>query len=404
MSVSNGQPADQNTFNNAFVSKTANSTVTGQITLSNGASGSSVSNVQLEINNIKSSVATAESDIDQLQIDVPAVEAKIDNHIVDAIDAHTASAITNIPDGNLAATNVQAALDELQTDIDTRATSTQLSLHVNAFTEAHDAFAISFLAGGTIDSTDVQNAIEEVATDAASDLSTHASTTTSVHGIADTADLLTTSNTKVVTNKDIDGGTASNTNRITLPKATKATLEGLTRKQATIVYASDENKVYADDGTNLIELGGGGGAFTSISARYSTNAGQVIPSSGAITIINFEDQSFDTNNLVTIGPSWKWTSDRSGYVSVSVRIMYAVTNLTTDFVLFLYKNNTFYSELDRKTSKEVGTSSNIVALQGFDLVNVFANDYLDIRTSQGSASTIALIGNSDDNYVSMRLV
>lgn len=45
----------------------------------------------------------------------------ITDHINDASDAHDASAISNVPAGNLAATDVQAALNELQSDIDTRA-------------------------------------------------------------------------------------------------------------------------------------------------------------------------------------------------------------------------------------------------------------------------------------------
>lgn len=41
-------------------------------------------------------------------------------HLADSTDAHAASAITNTPSGNLAATEVQSALNELQTDIDGR--------------------------------------------------------------------------------------------------------------------------------------------------------------------------------------------------------------------------------------------------------------------------------------------
>jgi hypothetical protein len=40
-------------------------------------------------------------------------------HIADGTDAHDASAISNVPNGNLSATNAQAALNELQGDIDT---------------------------------------------------------------------------------------------------------------------------------------------------------------------------------------------------------------------------------------------------------------------------------------------
>lgn len=49
-----------------------------------------------------------------------ATTADITAHTGDATDAHAASAITNTPSGNLAATNVQSALNELQSDIDTR--------------------------------------------------------------------------------------------------------------------------------------------------------------------------------------------------------------------------------------------------------------------------------------------
>ena len=57
----------------------------------------------------------------QTQINSKASQTDLDNHINDASDAHDASAISNVPSGNLAATDVQAALNELQSDIDTRA-------------------------------------------------------------------------------------------------------------------------------------------------------------------------------------------------------------------------------------------------------------------------------------------
>jgi hypothetical protein len=64
---------------------------------------------------------------------------------------------------------------------------------------------------------------------------------------------------QVLTNKDYDGGTASNTSRLTIPSATKTTLDALTRKAGTIVYASDLQKVFLDDGSTLVEVSGSGG-------------------------------------------------------------------------------------------------------------------------------------------------
>ncbi len=86
------------------------------------------------------------------------------SHLTDAADAHAASAITNTPSGNLAATTVQAALNELQTDIDTRATSTDLTNHVNDAGDAHDASAISNSPSGNLAATDVQGALDELQT------------------------------------------------------------------------------------------------------------------------------------------------------------------------------------------------------------------------------------------------
>lgn len=75
-----------------------------------------------------------------------------------------------------------------------------------------------------------------------------------------TGDVLGTSDAQVVTGKDIDGGTASDTSRITLPKNTTANLNGLTRKEATLVYDTTTATVKYDDGVNLNEIGSGSGA------------------------------------------------------------------------------------------------------------------------------------------------
>ena len=57
----------------------------------------------------------------QTDIDTRATGTGLSDHLADTTDAHAASAIGNTPSGNLAATTVQAALNELQTDVDTRA-------------------------------------------------------------------------------------------------------------------------------------------------------------------------------------------------------------------------------------------------------------------------------------------
>lgn len=77
-------------------------------------------------------------------------------------------------------------------------------------------------------------------------------------------EIATIDDAQVITNKDIDGGTASNTNRISVPKgADFATLDALTRNQGGIVYNQDKNEFLGDNGTDLVAIGGGGGLVPS---------------------------------------------------------------------------------------------------------------------------------------------
>lgn len=92
-------------------------------------------------------------------------QAALDAHINDTTDAHDASAISNVPSGNLAATDVQGALNELQTDVDTRALDSALQAHINDTTDAHDASAISNVPSGNLAATDVQGALNELQSD-----------------------------------------------------------------------------------------------------------------------------------------------------------------------------------------------------------------------------------------------
>jgi len=259
----------------------------------------------------------------QSQLNSTASATALSDHINDTIDAHDASAISSVASGNLAATDVQAALNELQTDVDSRAASGDLTAHINDASDAHDASAISSVAAGNLAATDVQAALNELQTDVdtratSANLTSHTSAT-SAHGVAgnivgtsDTqtltgktidgddntiSDLALTSlktalgdaskfvvrnasgvvvsNTKdvpagvvvgtndaqVLTAKDFDGGTASNTSRLSIPKNTKTNLDALTRKEATAVYATDVKKLFIDDGSVLLPVGSDGGGL-----------------------------------------------------------------------------------------------------------------------------------------------
>lgn len=103
---------------------------------------------------------------------------------------------------------------------------------------------------------------------------------------------------QVITNKDIDGGTASNTTRITVPQDTLVNLTALARKEGTIVYANDLNALFIDNGGALIELA------ASASAGLITtdlSVGNVTVSSG--TTLFHSQLTIDTGDTYTVNGS-----------------------------------------------------------------------------------------------------
>lgn len=94
--------------------------------------------------------------------------------------------------------------------------------------------------------------------------------------------IVDTTTSQVLTNKDYDGGTASNTSRITLPKASSATLSGLTRKAGTMVFDTSVNKAFIDDGTNLNAFGSGSGEINLVDNGSDSNSWAV--SGGGIAV------------------------------------------------------------------------------------------------------------------------
>lgn len=141
-------------------------------------------------------------------------------------------------------------------------------------------------------------------------------------------EVITKTHTQALTNKDYDGGTASDTSRITVPKDTKTNLDALTRKEGTIVYASDENKMYADDGATLQLIGAtiyrsatasiGSGVATLVvtfssalpSANYSVNAtmSNVIDASP-----QFQPITITAKSTTGFTATWNANTDSANY-------------------------------------------------------------------------------------------
>ena len=187
--------------------------------------------------------------------------ANLAAHLADAVDAHDASAISNVPAGTIAATDVQSAINELDGDIQT--VQSNLTAHINDASDAHDASAISNVPSGNLAATDVQGALNELqsdidtrATDAA--LSAHIADT-STHGT--TGDIVGTTDTQTLTNKTITGASIQTPTRLDVKQDTKANLEtyALTATNGQLVFATDTKEMFQVVDNALVPVGAAGG-------------------------------------------------------------------------------------------------------------------------------------------------
>lgn len=251
----------------------------------------------------------------QTQLDQKSTD--LTTHINDTSDAHASSAISydNTTSG-LTATDVKAALDEIDAKADTNAgdistnagdistnagnistNATNLSTHISD-TSTHGVTGDIL---GTTDAQTVTNKTIDADNNTISNLAHGAEVdnpSSGVHGV--TGSVVGTTDSQTLTNKTLtspvinggsyDGGTASDTNKIVLPSDTKANLDADTREEARIVWASDEDKLYVDNGTNLV-LPEASASFTTVTkssnATLSTSGEDIVlgdTTSGDVTL------------------------------------------------------------------------------------------------------------------------
>lgn len=123
--------------------------------LGSNANGEGASLIGIEDASAQFTATNVEGALDEALDAAQAAQSDIDDHIADATDAHAASAITNTPAGDIAATTVQAAIDELDSE---KASSADLASTANG--EGASLIGIED-AAGQYTATDVEGALTE---------------------------------------------------------------------------------------------------------------------------------------------------------------------------------------------------------------------------------------------------
>lgn len=188
-----------------------------------------------------SSLAVGQSFLDQINVD----NIRIDGNTVSSTD--TDGNILLSPNGTGAVTvNTSFNADNLRLDgntVSSTDTNGNIILNpdgigkVNLVDETASRVLILNSSNNIVSSTDI--------TDTELDF---------LNGLLSAAVGLT--DTQILTNKDIDGATAADASRITLPSAVTATIDATTDKEATIAYDTTLNGAVTNDGAVWSLIGG----------------------------------------------------------------------------------------------------------------------------------------------------
>lgn len=208
----------------------------------------------------------------------------LSDHLADTTDAHDASAISNIPTGNLAATDVQSALNELQSDVDTRALDADVIKKDGsvAFTadQSMGGFKLTSLAAPT----------------ASSDAATKGYVDNALEGLRPkkAVRVATTANIVIATALNsgdvIDGITLANGDRVLVKDQTAAEENGIYVVSATPSRSTDFDSLSPIDEINK--------AYVAVQ-EGTANAGKLYVQYGIVTTLDTDPINFTFFNSVS---------------------------------------------------------------------------------------------------------
>lgn len=255
---------------------------------------------------------------------------------------------------------------------------------------------------GNVDNT--TDAAKPVSTAQATAISTAVSThaaLTATHGVSGA--IVGTTDTQALTNKDYDGGTASNANRMTIPKGSSSTLQGLARKQGTLAFDTTLLKAVIDDGTAFKALGSGVGGKNynsnpdDANANWTASAGGIAVSTETSTA-NLPENATKTTAIKILRASGsdyvrlRFTLDVVDYGRMlPIQWLQKYAGTAGDYTLEVYSNTA--SDYSGSYTNLNARISSIPSGNGLFMTDFVASGasapYIEVRV-KGNAGTTAL--------------
>lgn len=148
---------------------------------------------------------------------------------------------------------------------------------------------------------------------------------------------------------------------------------------------------FTDDAGNDIQLGTGGGGFSS-KARAYLSSNQSIPS-GTDTKVLFDTETFDVDGEYDNTTNYRFTATNAGYYLITSKIMFINKQSGKIYVNRIYVNGSTCYEQHVISEGTVINYGHSVTLP--EIVYLAAGDYVEIFAYQNTGSAVNLSGEID---------
>jgi hypothetical protein len=192
---------------------------------------------------------------------------------------------------------------------------------------------------------------------------------------------------------------SSTSDALTITSLTTAQRNALTPTAGMIIYNTTTTSQEVYNGTTWVS-----GSSRVASTRYSTDSGTAF-TTGSSTVIDFEDKSFDNDNLVTTGGSWGYAVPATGIYRITSMLRsnaLTPTSIGNDYSIRILIDGVQDSYLALKSSQH--TTNDVLSIQGTTIIEAEKDEVISLKFHNSLGATWTNNGSGDYNWVTIEQV